>query len=131
MEAENEGWAAIYCILLVGYFPWPASLYTITQPGRLKDIMNSMLAFCDETGLLPVWDLSTYETNCMSGYHAVPVLADAVLKNTPGVDPERAYEAMKKSAFQQGRGVQPYCKYGYVPPGAIVVQCYQDAGIFI
>jgi len=92
-------------------------LYTITQPDRLKDIMNSMLAFCDETGLLPVWDLSTYETNCMSGYHAVPVLADAVLKNTPGVDPERVYEAMKKSAFQQGRGVQPYCKYGYVPQG--------------
>jgi predicted alpha-1,2-mannosidase len=92
-------------------------LFTLTQPERLKDMMNSMLAFCDENGLLPVWDLSTYETNCMSGYHAVPVLADAVLKNTPGIEPERAYEAMRKSAYQEGRGVQPYCKYGYVPQG--------------
>jgi predicted alpha-1,2-mannosidase len=90
-------------------------LFTITQPERNKDILNSMLAFCDETGLLPVWDLSTYETNCMSGYHAVPVLADAVLKNTPGVDAERAYNAMKKSAFQEGRGVKDYCTYGFVP----------------
>jgi predicted alpha-1,2-mannosidase len=90
-------------------------LFTITQPERLKDMMNSMLAFCDENGLLPVWDLSTYETNCMSGYHAVPVLADAVLKNTPGIDPERAYAAMRKSAYQEGRGVKDYCTFGFVP----------------
>jgi len=92
-------------------------LLTVTQPGRLKDIINSMLAFYDETGLLPVWDLSTYETNCMSGYHAVPVIADAILKNTEGINAEHAYDAMKKSAYQEGRGVQPYCKYGYVPQG--------------
>lgn len=90
-------------------------LFTITQPQRLADIMNSMIAFCDETGLLPVWDLSTYETGCMSGYHAVPVLADAVLKNTPGVDAARAFEAMKKSAYQDIRGTTDYRKYGYVP----------------
>ena len=53
-------------------------LFTITQPDRNVDILNSMLAFYDENGLLPVWDLSTWETGCMSGYHAVPVLADAV-----------------------------------------------------
>lgn len=92
-------------------------LLTITQPGRLKDIINSMLAFYDETGLLPVWDLSTYETNCMSGYHAVPVIADAILKNTEGINAEHAFDAMKRSAYQEGRGVQPYCKYGYVPQG--------------
>jgi len=90
-------------------------LFTITQPERMRDMMNSMLAFSDETGLLPVWDLSTYETNCMSGYHAVPVLADAVLKHTPGIDPERALEAMKKSAEQNIRGTQWYREYGYVP----------------
>ena len=90
-------------------------LFTLTQPERNKDILNSMLAFCDETGLLPVWDLSTYETNCMSGYHAVPVLADAVMKNTLGLDPERVLEAMKKSAFQDVRGTKDYRTYGYVP----------------
>lgn len=90
-------------------------LFTITQPERNIDILNSMLAFCDENGLLPVWDLSTWETGCMSGYHAVPVLADAVLKNTPGLDADRAYEAMKKSAYQDIRGTQDYIKYGYLP----------------
>ena len=90
-------------------------LFTITQPERNIDMLNSMLAFYDENGLLPVWDLSTYETNCMSGYHAVPVLADAVLKNTPGLDAERVYAAMRKSAFQKERGTPEYIKYGYVP----------------
>lgn len=90
-------------------------LFTITQTQRNTDILNSMLAFYDENGLLPVWDLSTYETNCMSGYHAVPVIADAVLKNTPGIDAEHAYEAMRKSAFQSIRGTQAYIQYGYLP----------------
>lgn len=90
-------------------------LFTLTQPERNTDILNSMLSFYDENGLLPVWDLSTYETGCMSGYHAVPVLADAILKNTPGLDPERAYEAMKASAFQKIRGTKDYIKYGYLP----------------
>jgi predicted alpha-1,2-mannosidase len=90
-------------------------LFTLTQQERNQDILNSMLAFFRETGKLPVWDLSTWETGCMSGYHAVPVMADAVLKNTPGVDPKAAYEAMKASAFQGIRGTLEYIKYGYVP----------------
>ncbi|MCW3122112.1 MAG: alpha,2-mannosidase [Flavipsychrobacter sp.] len=90
-------------------------LFTLTQPERNVDILNSMLAFYDENGLLPVWDLSTWETNCMTGYHAVPVLADAVLKNTAGLDAERAYKAMRASAFQNVRGTQDYIKYGYLP----------------
>lgn len=90
-------------------------LFTITQPEKYTDILNSMLAFYDENGLLPVWDLSTFETNTMTGYHAVPVLADAVLKEWPGLDAERAYQAMRKSAFQEIREVPAYIEYGYVP----------------
>lgn len=90
-------------------------LFTITQPQRLADILNSMLAFYKENGLLPVWELSTAETNCMSGYHAVPVLADAILKNTPGIDAEAAYQAMVKTAAQNIRGSADYRTYGYSP----------------
>ena len=91
-------------------------LFTITQQQRNIDILNSMLAFYDENGLLPVWDLSTWETNCMSGYHAVPVLADAVLKNTKGVDAAHVYKAMLASAYQKNdRGTQEYIQYGYLP----------------
>ncbi|WP_051292703.1 GH92 family glycosyl hydrolase [Olivibacter sitiensis] len=90
-------------------------LFTLTQPVRYTDMLNSMLAFYDENGLLPVWDLSTAETNTMTGYHAIPVLADAVLKDWPGVDASRAYKAMLASAYQSGRGVPHYIQYGYMP----------------
>lgn len=90
-------------------------LFTITQPERYTDILNSLLAFYDENGLLPVWDLSTWETNTMTGYHAIPVLADAILKDWPGLDAERAYTAMLKSAHQDIRGVPDYIEYGYLP----------------
>lgn len=51
----------------------------------------------------------------MTGYHAIPVLADAILKNLGGFDVEKAYTAMRKSAFQQQRGTPDYIKYGYLP----------------
>ncbi len=90
-------------------------LFTLTQPDRYTEMLNSMLAFYDENGLLPVWDLSTWETNTMTGYHAIPVLADAILKDWPGLDQERAYKAMLASAFQKGRGVPHYIEKGYMP----------------
>lgn len=90
-------------------------LLTITQPKRYLSMMNTMLEFYDHHGLLPVWDLSTNETNTMTGYHAVPVLADAILKDLPGLDVEKAYKAMLASAYQKGRDVPAYIKYGYVP----------------
>ncbi|MVZ61670.1 GH92 family glycosyl hydrolase [Sphingobacterium humi] len=90
-------------------------LFSITQPERYTDILNSMLAFYDENGLLPVWDLSTFETNTMTGYHAIPVLADAILKDWPGLDAEHAYQAMLASANQSIREVPAYIEYGYVP----------------
>jgi predicted alpha-1,2-mannosidase len=53
-------------------------LFTITQPERISDMINSMLEHYREYGLLPVWELHGNETNCMIGYHAVPVIADAI-----------------------------------------------------
>ena len=90
-------------------------LFTITQKDRLPDMINSMLQLYSDNGLLPVWDLSTWETNTMTGYHSVPIIADAMLKGITGFDYNKAFEAMKKSAFQQGRGTQDYIKYGYLP----------------
>jgi predicted alpha-1,2-mannosidase len=90
-------------------------LYTLTQTERYPGILNSMLAFYKENGLLPVWDLSTNETNCMTGYHAVPVLADAVLKGIKGIDYQLAYTAMKASAMENIRGCNYYRQYGYIP----------------
>ena len=90
-------------------------LFTITQTDRLPDIINSMLQLYQDNGLLPVWDLSTWETNTMTGYHSVPIIADAILKDIKGFDYKMAFDAMKKSAFQKGRGTPDYIKYGYLP----------------
>src|SRR6185436_14932461 len=90
-------------------------LFSLTQPRRLADILKTMIAFYDENGLLPIWDLSTWETNTMTGYHSIPVLADAILKGIEGIDIQKAYAAMKKSAMQNIRGTDVYRQYGYVP----------------
>jgi predicted alpha-1,2-mannosidase len=90
-------------------------LFTITQTNRLPDMINSMLQLYEDNGLLPVWDLSTWEANTMTGYHSIPIIADAILKNIKGFDYNKAYEAMKKSAFQKQRGTPAYIQYGYVP----------------
>jgi predicted alpha-1,2-mannosidase len=90
-------------------------LFTITQPQRVPEIVNSMISFYEDNGLLPVWDLSTWETNTMTGYHAVPIIADAILKDFKGFDHAKAFEAMKKSANQNQRGTQDYIRFGYLP----------------
>ena len=90
-------------------------LFTITQPKRVSEFINSMLQFYDDNGLLPVWDISSWEANTMTGYHAIPVISDAILKGFTGFDIHKAYNAMRKSAFQQQRGTPDYIKYGYLP----------------
>jgi predicted alpha-1,2-mannosidase len=90
-------------------------LLTLLQPGLVPQIINSYLAFYDQHGLLPVWDLHFWETNTMTGYHAVPIVADAILKNIDGFDYEKAYAAMRASAMQNIRATDHYRRLGFVP----------------
>jgi predicted alpha-1,2-mannosidase len=90
-------------------------LFTLTQTKRLPDMINSMLQLYEDNGLLPVWDLSTWEANTMTGYHSIPIIADAILKNIKGFDYKMAYTAMRKSAFQNQRGTPEYIRFGYLP----------------
>ncbi|BDD00487.1 GH92 family glycosyl hydrolase [Persicobacter psychrovividus] len=90
-------------------------LYTITEPAKVKDMVASMLDHYNESGLLPVWSFAGNETNCMIGYHAVPVIVDAYFKGLlKDVDAELAYAAMKNSAMQDAHGLKSYKKLGYV-----------------
>ncbi len=90
-------------------------LTTIILQERVNDFINSMLSFYREYGLLPDWELWGNETNTMIGYHAIPVIADAVLKGFSGFDIQEAFEAMKKTAMQDSRGVNHYKQYGFIP----------------
>lgn len=90
-------------------------LMTIIHPEKMPDIINTMLNIYDQQGKLPVWHLVGNETDCMVGNPGISVVADAILKDVGGFDPERAYEAMKASAMLDERGMNYYKQYGYIP----------------
>ena len=89
-------------------------LYTIIDRKRTLDMVNSLLAKYDESGLLPVWELASNETGCMIGYHSIPVIAEAYFKGIRGFDVEKAFTAMKKSAEQDHLGLEAYKEMGFI-----------------
>lgn len=89
-------------------------LYTIISPNEVVDMVKSMLAHYDETGLLPVWSMVGNETNMMIGYHAVPVIVDAYFKGIP-MDVDKAYEACKQSGMNDTEEMNIYRELGYIP----------------
>ena len=95
-------------------------LFTITQPGRVNDFIHSFMAIYREGGLLPVWELVGNETNCMIGYHAIPVITDAWKKGLiKGYTGEELLEAMVKSAMQDTEGLKELRQLGYIPSDKI------------
>lgn len=95
-------------------------LYTIIQPTRVNDMINTMLAIYQQQGKLPVWHLMGNETNTMVGNPGVIVVADAVLKGFKSFDHNLAFEAMKKTAMLDERGLNFVKKYGYIPADSTV-----------
>ncbi|MFU8844916.1 MAG: GH92 family glycosyl hydrolase, partial [Bacteroidales bacterium] len=90
-------------------------LYTITQNGRTADFIKTMLTQYSQGGRLPVWELAANETDCMIGYHSIPVIADAWLKGIDSFDVGKAFAAMKHSAELDHFGLMYYKKHGYIP----------------
>ncbi|RZM23688.1 MAG: glycoside hydrolase family 92 protein [Pedobacter sp.] len=95
-------------------------LFTILQPDRVSDIINSMLAIYKQQGKLPVWHLMGNETNTMVGNPAIMVVGDAILKGFGGFDKETAFQAMKATAMLDERGIKYVKKYGYIPADSTV-----------
>ena len=89
-------------------------LYTILHPERTSDMINSLLAHYNETGILPVWSMQGNETNMMIGYHAVPVIVDAYFKGIENFDIDLAYKACVASAKDSSRQIDEYMSLGYV-----------------
>lgn len=90
-------------------------LLTLIAPDRVSDMVNTMLAYYETKKILPVWTLYANETNTMTGYHSIPVIAEAYKKGVRGFDAEKAFEAMKTTMMQDERGLDHYKKYGYIP----------------
>ena len=89
-------------------------LLTIIDQKRTVDFINTFIRIYEQGGRLPVWELWGNETDCMIGYHAVSVIADAMAKGIKGFDYEKAYEAAKHSAELDRDGLDAYKKRGYI-----------------
>lgn len=82
-------------------------LYTIVTPEQNQAFIRSLLRKYDEGGILPKWKLASNETGTMIGYHAVSVIADAMMKKQCDFDVKKALEACIRSSVYDTTGVTP------------------------
>ena len=102
-------------------------LYTLIAPEQSADMMQSLVTMYEEGGWLPIFPCWNSYTAAMIGDHCSVVLADAYIKGISNFDVEKAYEAMRKNAFETPvnfedykngmgrRALENYLKYGYIP----------------
>ena len=96
-------------------------LLGLVYPEREGAIVRSLLSIYRRTGWLPDARVAGSPGAVQGGTDADVVLADAVVKRLPGVDPRAAYAAMRKDATVQspnpaleGRDLRDYLRLGYV-----------------
>ena len=114
---QAEGWTNYTVFSLWDTYRAEHPFLTLMKPDRAEDMVQSMLAHWEQSPhrMLPVWSHMANENWCMSGYHAVPVLADAIAKGLD-VDREKAIEAMvATSSVPYYCGLGDYIRLGYVP----------------
>ena len=99
--------------------------YTMVAPERVDGFVNSMLGHYKAMGFLPVIPYFGWESHCMIGNHAIPVIVDAYKKGFRGFDVDLAFEAVTNSITVThvdpfgNRKIkedwEAYDKYGYYP----------------
>ncbi len=94
-------------------------LYTIIEPERTNDFIQTFLKHYEQGGTLPMWELAANYTECMIGYHAVPVISDAYMKGIRGYDADKALEAMVSSANEERLGRKRYHEEGFLSGEAV------------
>ncbi|MES2627791.1 MAG: GH92 family glycosyl hydrolase [Bacteroidota bacterium] len=90
----------------------------LVNPKRNGDMVSSMIAHYDQSVLhmLPIWSHYANDNWCMSGYHSVSVVADAILKGTYTGDATHALDACVATARRRSyEGIGLYMDKGYIP----------------
>jgi len=93
-------------------------LLAILQPARNADMIRSMLAHYDQSAqhMLPVWSHYANENWCMSGYHSVSVICNAIVKGNTPFDANKALDACIVTSHHRAfMGLGAYLDKGYVP----------------
>jgi predicted alpha-1,2-mannosidase len=92
--------------------------FNIIQPKRNADMVKSMMAHYEQSSLkmLPIWSHYANEKWCMSGYHSVSVIADAIIKGNYTGDAKAALMACVATANKRNyEGIGDYIDKGYIP----------------
>jgi predicted alpha-1,2-mannosidase len=92
-------------------------LFSILQTKRNDDMISSMLAHYQQSPehMLPIWSHYSNENWCMSGYHSVSVLCDAIVKGNTPFDPNKALDAcIVTSSHRSFEGLGEYIDKGYI-----------------
>ncbi len=92
-------------------------LLGLLKPSRNTHMVRSMIRHQQQNiiGMLPVWSLMGNEGWCMTGYHAVSVVADAIVKGAE-IPYEEALDAMVQTADNRYfPSVQDYIRLGFAP----------------
>ncbi len=92
--------------------------YNIVQPSRNNDMVKSMMKHYEQSSLemLPIWSHYANDNWCMSGYHSVSVIADAIVKGTFDGDVNLALDACIATANKRSyEGIGDYIDLGFIP----------------
>lgn len=117
---QAEGWNHYSTFSLWDTYRAAHPLYTLIEPCAAADMARSILAFAEQNGRLPVWNMHASETDMMIGYHAAAVLTEVSLKGllTPE-EQQRALKACVQTAnLDDYRQIGLYKQLGYVPADA-------------
>ena len=102
-------------------------LYNIVVPTLSGRMMQSLVDMYQEGGWLPIFPCWNSYTAAMIGDHCSVALADAYAKGVRNFDAGKAYEAMRKNAFETPksfaeykngmgrRALESYLMYAYIP----------------
>ena len=89
-------------------------LFTIINVEKTNEFIRTLLRQYQDGGRLPIWELAANYTDCMIGYHAIPVIVDAYIKGIRDWDANLALEAMINSAQNNKFGLEAYKKNGFI-----------------
>ena len=114
---ESEGFQNYTVFSLWDTYRALHPLLGLIKPDRNTDMVRSMLAHQQQSvnHILPVWSLMGNEGWCMTGYHGVSVVADAVVKGAP-LERRAVLDALKTTAtWSRFPGLEAYMRRGYAP----------------
>lgn len=89
-------------------------LLNIIERKRSADFIKTFLLQYQQGGRLPVWELGANETDCMIGYHSIPVIVDAYNSGIIDFDKQLALKAMMHSSNLDIYGLQHYRNEGFI-----------------